>query len=416
MAGVTRRIGLSLGAEFCWPICFEEIVRRLDLAIPVDGDTVTFEVERITIEPFDLRQPSRYDVVLDRLSHWYHTSREWIKKAVLMDGLYVLNNPWSIQANEKHTAYCAMIRLGLPVPETWMVPPKEYDPLPDLQPTLERYARPFELEEIARKLGYPMYMKPYDGGAWVGVSRIDDPAQLDWAYEHSGTRVMHLQEAIDPHDLFVRCLAVGPQLTVIPYDPAAPLHDRYQVGFNVVSLDEWSLLSDMTLTINTFFGWDFNSCEALRRNGEFYPIDFANACPDSQVTSLHYYFPWLVKAKIRWSLFCAAVRRPMHVNMDWQPYFDVADAGLPYRERLARYGELARRRLDVERFEEWCDAHLGHLDEVALEFFGTDLAKEAVRSKVEALYPPHEVDSFTEHFWGLIQFWRKTERDRLAIG
>ena len=60
-------------------------------------------VERVTIEPFDLRQPCQYDVVLDRLTHWYTPSREWIKKAILMDGLYVLNNPWSVQSMEKHT-------------------------------------------------------------------------------------------------------------------------------------------------------------------------------------------------------------------------------------------------------------------------------------------------------------------------
>ena len=50
-----------------------------------------------------------------------------------MDDLYVLNNPWSIQSMEKHTTYCAMMRLGLPIPETWMVPPKEYEPTADLQ-------------------------------------------------------------------------------------------------------------------------------------------------------------------------------------------------------------------------------------------------------------------------------------------
>ena len=63
-----------------------------------------FEVERITIEPFDLKQPANYDVVLDRLTYWYDVSREWIKKAVIMDGVYVLNNPWSVQSNEKHTS------------------------------------------------------------------------------------------------------------------------------------------------------------------------------------------------------------------------------------------------------------------------------------------------------------------------
>jgi hypothetical protein len=37
-----------------------------------------------------------------------------------------------------------------------------------------------------------------------------------------------------------------------------------------------------------------------------------------------------------------------------------------------------------------------------------------VRLKVEALFPRQEVDRFTEHFWGLIQFWRQTEADRLS--
>ena len=95
-----------------------------DLALPIGSDTVKFQVERVQIEPFNLRHPTKYDVVLDRLTHWLSPSREWIKKAVIMDGLYVLNNPWSVQAMEKQTSYCAMMRLGLPIPETWMIPPK----------------------------------------------------------------------------------------------------------------------------------------------------------------------------------------------------------------------------------------------------------------------------------------------------
>ena len=418
MAEVVRRIGLSLGADICWPICFEEILKDLKLALPMGGDTVRFEVERVTIEPFNLRRPVKYDVVLDRLTHWYQTSREWLKKAAVMDDLYLFNNPWSIQSNEKHTSYCAMMRLGMPVPETWLVPPKDYDyeSQADLKVTLERYAKLFDLGEIGDQVGYPQFIKPFDGGAWVGVTRIDDREQLRRAYDASGKRIMHLQRAVAPFDLFVRALGVGPQVHLMNYDPGAPLHDRYKVDFDFVSPEEAKTLADMCLTINSFFGWDFNSCEALRQDRVFYPIDFANACPDSQVTSLHFHFPWLVRAKLKWALFVAATKRQMRWNLDWKPFFDVAATEAPFEHKLAAYATIANRRFESERFVDFCATHLPHIDEVTLAFFATPKAKDAVRQKVTALFPPHEVEQFTEHFWGLIQFWRKTEEDRLRGG
>jgi hypothetical protein len=412
---VTRQIGLSLGADICWAAAYEDILQRLDLAIPQGKDEIRFETSRVTIEPFDLKQPVRYDVVIDRLTHWMHTSREWIKKAVIMDGLYVLNNPWSLQSMEKHTTYAAMMKLGLPVPETWMIPPKQYAPdLADAPATLSRYARLFDLGKVGEELGYPMFMKPYDGGAWVGVSRIDDEAALRAAYEKSGQRVMHLQKAVSPFDLFVRAIGIGPQVHLAKYNPDAPLHARYEVAFNFVDSEEYRVLNDMCLTINAFFGWEFNSCESLRKDGTFYPIDFANACPDFQVTSLHYHFPFMVKNMLRWSIYCAATKRPMRQNLDWQPFFDIAKKDLPYRERLRAYAGIANERMETQRFEEFCAQHLGHLDDVVLEYFGTPRAKDVVRQKVTALFPAHEVDKFTDHFYGLVQFWRKTEAERLA--
>jgi hypothetical protein len=413
MANVTRRIGLSLGADICWPLCFEELVRRLDLHLPIDGDTVSFEVERVTIEPYDLRQEVRYDVVLDRLAHWMLTSREWIKKAILLDDTYVLNNPWSFQAMEKQTSYCAMMRLGLPVPDTWMVPPKEHAPSEDLGPTLRRYAKLFDLGAIGGRLGYPLFMKPYDGGAWKGVTRIENEGQLRLVYEQSGRLVMHLQAAVEPFEHFVRCIGMGPQTRVMRYEPSAPHHERYQLARDFVSDDDRRLLEDMTLTINSFFGWDFNSCEALLKDGTWHPIDFANACPDSQVNSLHYHFPWIVLAKLRWSLFCAATRRPMRMNQDWRPFLEVVERqpDLPLRERLAAFAAIARERYEQERFEAFCAEHLPHLDELALEFFGSEQARAAVREKVAAIFPAHEVEEFTQLFWDRIQLWREHERE-----
>ena len=134
----TVNIGLSLGADICWPICYESLLDGLKLDFEHGGDRLRFHCERVTIEPFNLQQPVKYDVVIDRLTHWYSTSREWIKKAIVLNDLYVYNNPWSLQSNEKHTSYCAMMRLGLPVPETWLLPPKAYDATDDLEATLRQ--------------------------------------------------------------------------------------------------------------------------------------------------------------------------------------------------------------------------------------------------------------------------------------
>ena len=403
-------IGLSLGADICWPIAYETLFEQLRLdGMEVDGTRLSFACERVTIEPFSLQKPVRYDVVIDRLTHWYGTSREWIKKAIVVDDLYVYNNPWSLQSNEKHTSYAAMTRLGLPVPETWLLPPKSYDPSDDLEATLQKYARMFDLNEIGDRIGYPFYMKPYHGGGWKGVTRINDAADLQRAYDASGTELMNLQAAILPHDRFVRCVGLGPQTRPVNYDPGAPLHDRYRMDVGFLDAQDVSVLEDMTLTIDAFFGWDFNSCEALRRDGVWHPIDFANACPDSQVTSLHYHFPWLIKANLRWSIFCAATDRMMRKNMDWQPFLDVAGRDLAPRERLREYAKIAHERFETERFREFCLTKLGHLDELAHEFFGSDVMRDAIRQKVVALFPPHEHDEFTELFWSRVQLWREQE-------
>jgi hypothetical protein len=406
MAAVTRKIGLSLGADICWPFCYEQILGKLALSIDHGGDTVGIEVERVSIEPFDLRQPCKYDVVLDRLTHWYHTSREWIKKSILMDNLYVLNNPWAVQSMEKHTSYAAMMHLGMPIPETWMVPPKSYEPSADLSPTLKAYARLFDLGAIGKHIGYPLFMKPFDGGGWRAVTRIKDEASLRKNYDESGKAIMHLQAAVDPFDSFVRCIGLGPQTHLVKYNPDAPLHDRYTQEENFVSDDEAQILRDTTLTINAFFGWDFNSCESLRKAGIWYPIDFANPCPDSQVTSLHRHFPWLVKANLRWSIFCAVTKKKFKKTLDWDPFYEIAAQDIPYREKLTAYAKIANERFETARFEEFCAKHLPHLDEVAWEFFATPVAREAVRKKVAALFPAHEVEPFTELFWRRIQAWR----------
>ena len=143
------------------------------------------------------------------------------------------------------------------------------------------------------------------------------------------------------------------------------------MDIDFLSPEDAQILEDMTLTINAFFGWDFNSCESLAKGGTWYPIDFANACPDSQVTSLHYHFPWLIKANLRWSIFCAATERKMRKNLDWEPFYAIADKDMDPRERLRAYAAIAHERFETEKFRDFCRKQLGHLDELAYDFFGS---------------------------------------------
>ena len=116
--------------------------------------------------------------MIDRLAWWYDLPRAWLKKVSLMDDVYLLNNPFTFQAMEKHSAYCALMRLGIRVPDTWLIPHKVPPANERFEPTAERYNAPFDLEAIGAEIGYPMFMKPFDGGQWVGVSRVGSPEEL----------------------------------------------------------------------------------------------------------------------------------------------------------------------------------------------------------------------------------------------
>src|SRR5438477_7213999 len=115
-------IGLLLGTEEDWPRAFESVTRALGPITDYTGVEHHYEVERMTIEPFDLRDRPRQDLVIDRLAYWYYHPREWLKKAALTHDVYLLNSPFTFQSMEKHSAYCAMMRLGFKMPETVLVP------------------------------------------------------------------------------------------------------------------------------------------------------------------------------------------------------------------------------------------------------------------------------------------------------
>ena len=405
MAEVEHIVGLLLGTEDDWPRAFEALVRRLG---PVSHHDIAHRLRtvRVTIEPFNLRDQPRHDLVIDRLAYWYYHPREWLKKIALMDDVYLLNSPFTFQSMEKHAAYCAMMRLGLKVPDTVLVPYKH--PLDNARYayTAARYNQPFDLDGIADALGYPLFMKPYDGGAWVGVSKIRDSAELHAAYDASGGRLMHLQQAVEDYDVFARSLSIGPETMVMKFRPELPMHERYAVEHGFLGADTGAEVVTISRLVNAFFRWEFNSCETLVRAGEVYPIDYANACPDVALTSLHYYFPWAMAALLRWTAFCVVTGRRPRLDTDTARYFAIADnPELSYADRLDRYRALVDEYFEADRYAEFRTTRLRHVDELVYEWVCSPDFDALLVDTVRATYPVPEHDRFVAHFRGLLAAW-----------
>ncbi len=415
MTDARHLIGLLLGTENDWPSTFEALVRKLGVITDGQGRQHAVDVERITIEPFDLRYRPRHDLVIDRLAYWYYVPREWLKKVALMDDVYLLNSPFTFQSMEKHAAYCAMMRLGLKVPDTALVPYKNPPHHDKYTYTAAHYNKPFDLDAIAARIGFPLFMKPYDGGAWRGVSRIRDRAELHRAYDESGEMLMHLQASVEGYDVFARSLSIGPETMVMKFRPELPMHDRYAVDHAFLTPEVGAEVVTIGRLVNAFFRWEFNSCETLIQGGEVYPIDYANACPDVAVTSLHYYFPWAMKALIKWSLFCLVTERRPRIDLETRRYFEIADdPGLTYDERLRRYRVLADDYFETERYSEFCMTVLPHLDELVLEWVAGEEFDAMLLETVRSTYPPAEQEQFFAHFSGLVGAWVSDEEQRLS--
>jgi hypothetical protein len=215
--------------------------------------------------------------------------------------------------------------------------------------------------------------------------------------------------------VFARSLSIGAETMVMKFDPDQPMHARYSVAHDF--LDAATGIETVTIgrLVNAFFRWEFNSCETLIRDGVVYPIDYANACPDVAITSLHYYFPWAMKALVRWTVFCTATGRQPRYDLDTRQYFDIADrTELSYGEKLAHYRALADAYFDVERYGDFCASRLTHLDEIVLQWVdGPDFDRLLVDT-VRSMFPAHEHDHFIAHFRGLLGAWVSDERSRLT--
>jgi hypothetical protein len=103
--------------------------------------------------------------------------------------------------------------------------------------------------------------------------------------------------------------------------------------------------------------------------------------------------------------------RHQTVDLNTEAYFAIADrADLTYQEKLASYRVLADRQLEVERYREFCERHLAHVDEVSVAWVESPEFDRIIVDTVRNTFPAHEHEQFIAHFRGLLAAWAHDQR------
>lgn len=264
------KVGLLCGREYAFPPAFINRVTELGKDKGVVGESVKLGGTVMGEEP-------RYRVIVDRISHEVEYYRGYLKHA-MMQGTYVINNPFWWTADDKFFNYSVMAKLGLAIPKTVLLPQKGYPVDVDITAeSLHNLQYPLDWEAILDHIGLPAILKPFSGGGWKHVYKVNSKEELWAAYNGTAPYCMTLQEFID-FDQYVRCFTFGKtDIMPVAYDPK---ERRYLVVHDYLSPELGTRVVKDAQTINQALGYEMNTIEFAIKDGVPYAIDFLNPAPD----------------------------------------------------------------------------------------------------------------------------------------
>jgi hypothetical protein len=313
------KIGLLCGREYAFPPAFIESVNEKGKRHGITAELVKWGGTR-------MGEPPDYRVIVDRISHEVEYYRGTLKHEVLQ-GTYVINNPFWWTADDKFFNYSVASRLGLAIPKTVLLPQKGYPPEIDLTPeSLRNLKYPIDWDGLLDYVGRPAILKPYSGGGWKHVYKVSNRDELLAAYDGTSPYCMTLQEFID-FDKYVRCFTFGKtDIVPVAYDPR---ERRYIVDHNYLSPDLGERVVRDAQTINLALGYEMNTIEFAVREGVPYAIDFLNPAPDFERDRITpFYFDLVVERMTALVIDRALNGTPDQMWPRWEEMLRVgADAG-----------------------------------------------------------------------------------------
>ena len=282
-----KKVGILVGREITFPEAMIESINTRS------NGKVTAEM--VKFGGIRLDEEKKYDVIIDRISHEVPFYRGALKRMAL-EGTYIINNPFWWSADDKFFNFALASKLGVAIPKTVLLPQHSY--IEDINSdSLRNLEFPIDWEGIVEYTGLPAFLKPFDGGGWKNVSKIESLQQLWYEYNQTGTLCMTLQEGID-YEQFVRCYCVGQEkVLVMPYDPSKPYlsGEQYVPDPDYLAPKLLKRVEKDVRTICSGLGYDLNTVEFAIKDDIPYAIDFMNPAPDAGLASVgEYNHRWIV--------------------------------------------------------------------------------------------------------------------------
>ena len=124
-------------------------------------------------------------MIVDRISHEVEYYRGYLKHAVLQ-GTYVINNPFWWTADDKFFNYSVAAKLGIAIPKTVLLPQKGLSEDVDItSESLHNLEFPIDWDALLDYVGRPAILKPYSGGGWKHVYKVHTKEELLAAYDQT---------------------------------------------------------------------------------------------------------------------------------------------------------------------------------------------------------------------------------------
>ncbi|MDT4952972.1 MAG: hypothetical protein QOJ02_1110 [Acidobacteriota bacterium] len=284
-----KKVGILVGREQSFPEALISSINERG-----KGEVIA---EFIVVGGVRYDHQRQYDLVIDRISHEIPFYRATLKRAAL-EGTIIINNPFWWSADDKFFNFSLAAKLGVAIPKTVLLPQKDYIKGVSSE-SLRNLEFPLDWQGIVDYVGLPAILKPFDGGGWKNVSRVNSLEELWFEYDQTGTLCMTLQEFI-AFDQFVRCYCIGQEeVMIMPYDPTKPYlsGEQYINDPNYLSAELTERVVNDVRTICRSLGYDINTVEFAIKDGVPYAIDFMNPAPDADLHSVgEFYHNWVTKA------------------------------------------------------------------------------------------------------------------------